>query len=176
MSTTYDFTVGQELDYRTGFSPESKEAARLLHTVQANTSGLSTPILSHPLSPEMNRINECITKLAKLEDDWDSNDALAPTAGVVHNTRILVNHLDRAFYYAGVNWHKPHCFATPTGGIELFWQSENLYLSLLVEPEFPGQVIVLDGNGIQPSQERHLDCVTASSYATGRLCTSEVGR
>ncbi len=179
MSTTYNFTHNECLyDYRSGFSAESKQLRQEQERVWKEEGGSLTLVHTRHLSPDMQSVNECITELSRLEDDWDGDDALAPTMPVISNMRLLVSHLDRCLYNARVQWQIPDCFATPTGGVELYWRKTGFHLSLLVEPEAPGETIVLDGDGVHLSVERRFDCVGAASYATSRLCdaASNTGR
>jgi len=163
-------------EYQAGMSIYSKEIERDWSMAQdspsihCSTSIRNSPVLIDTLSPTLRLVDDLVTRLSALEDDWDGDEAVAPTSYVVNNMRLLVNHLDRAAHHQKIDVDEPHCFATPTGGIELFWRSQKFFLSLLIEPSLPGRVIVIDGDGVTPSETQRMSCADAATYAVRRLC------
>ena len=173
MSTTYCPAIAPDatLDSGAGFSPESNIVYGFV-TMQTDGSLFSLT----QLTQTARLMNYCITQLSRLEDDWDSSDALAPTPPIVNAMSDFVRLLDRRLFDAGTDWQKPTCFATPTGGIELFWRGTQFHLSALVEPEEGDTVIVLYGDGVTRSKLLRLSAEEAAGYVMNRLCDREAGR
>ena len=152
--------------YNVGFCEESQATARLAYETQA---GVDTAITSFYTKATWNAVQEKLSELARLEDDWDGEDALAPSSDTINSMKLFVNYLDRCLYYAGTPPTTPDCFATPTGGVELSWRGNQFFLSALVETDTPGRIIVLDGDGITRSHYYEWECPDAARYIAKRL-------
>lgn len=177
MIATYcEIARSGELTHHIGFSPESLHIANGLSDIRKSEEASQTAKLSSVLLSALCRVANQVKEFGKLEDDWDGMDANAPTPEVVDEMLQLISKLDFAMRHAEIRSPLPQCCPTPDGGIQLYWLSDNFYLSLLIEPWLPGQVVVLSGDGKTSSHETHLSLNDAVTFAVERLRSYKADR
>ena len=91
--------------------------------------GISTAILPNVTDLNPSWADEALARLSELEDNWDDNGALAPTA-------IAIQSIKGFLWIWGTHPRRPRVWGSPDGGVMLEWYAPGA--SLVIEFEANG--------------------------------------
>ena len=144
-------------------TPRSLGHERLLSAtdVRAAGSNVASRGVDAATSNWIAAVNEQLTNLVLLEDEWDSYGSPPPTADAVHLSVELLKAL------SDERLPVPRVRATADGGVTVEWYGEAIELVFEVEPA-PGVVVFFrdrsSGNTIEGSLGDALDAVATALH------------